>query len=136
MRSVPLATAVVNGDSSGRKVRTYGSSDVSVNRNVSSASYSSVIETRPVPLTIRRGEAASSSMPSVLSRIVRRAVTSPMPSSLMNRSETLIRTLYCGDSNRPLPAAVKSSCPVNGVCGKVIAYTDSTGTPRPEKLNE
>ena len=136
MRSVPLATAVVNGDSSGRNVRTYGSSDVSVNRNVSSASYSSVIETRPVPLTIRRGEAASISMPSVLSRIVRRAVTSPMPSSLMNRSETLIRTLYCGDSNRPLPAAVKSSCPVSGVCGKVIAYTDSTGTRRPEKLNE
>ena len=109
---------------------------MSVNWSVASASYSSVIETRPVPLTIRRGEAASSSTPSVLSRIVRRAVTSPMPSSLMNRSVTLSRTLYCGDSNRPLPAAVKSSCPVNGASGKVMACTDSTGTPRPEKLNE
>ena len=39
-RTVPLATAVVNGDSRGSKKRRYGSSDVSWNRSDISASIS------------------------------------------------------------------------------------------------
>ena len=82
MRTVPLATAVVNGDSSGWNARTYGSSDVSVTRNVSSASASGVSATRPAPETTRRGDAASSSRLRVLFLTPRRAVTAPTPSSL------------------------------------------------------
>ena len=48
---MPPATAVVNGDSRGSKNRTYGSSDVSRNRSVSSASISSVSAMRPAPET-------------------------------------------------------------------------------------
>ena len=56
-RMLPLTTAVVKGDNRGWNARTYGSRDVSVNRNVSSASDSGVSATRPVADTdeTRRG---------------------------------------------------------------------------------
>ena len=55
----PLATAVVNGDSLGTNSRTYGSSELSWKRNVSSASACGVSAMRPVPVIARRGDAAS-----------------------------------------------------------------------------
>ena len=60
-RTVPLATAVVNGDSRGSKERRYGSSDVSWNRIDISALSRSVSSSRPEPETERRGDAASKS---------------------------------------------------------------------------
>jgi hypothetical protein len=58
--SLPLATAVVKGDNRGWNARMYGSSDVSVTRNVSSASRSGVIAMAPLPDTARRADEASS----------------------------------------------------------------------------
>ena len=55
------AIAVVNGDSRGTKNRTYGSSDVSPNRTVSSASISGVSAIRPSTFMSRRGEPTSRS---------------------------------------------------------------------------
>ena len=59
-RTLPLAIAVVNGDSCGLNARMYGSSDVSATLNDSSASISAVSAMRPAPDTARRGDAASS----------------------------------------------------------------------------
>ena len=56
---MPLAIAEVNGENVGWNARKYGSSDVSVTRNDSSASISSLSSMRPVPDTARRGDAAS-----------------------------------------------------------------------------
>ena len=61
-RSVPLPTAVVNGEKRFSNARAYGSSDVSVKRSVMSASCVSVRSMRPVPDTARRGDAASISI--------------------------------------------------------------------------
>ena len=58
-RIEPLATAVVNGESRGTNRRTYGSSELSWKRSVSSASAPAVREIRPVPVTASRGDAAS-----------------------------------------------------------------------------
>ena len=69
---MPSATAVVNGDSFGWKKRMYGSSDVSVNRSVISASISGVSASRPEPDTDRRGDAASISIVSSSPRSDRR----------------------------------------------------------------
>ena len=91
-RMLPLAMAVVNGDSVGLNARTYGSSEVSETLNDKSAFSSGVSSTRPRPDTARRGEAASSAtvIISPLTLIV--PPTWPMPSSPMNRSRTVART--------------------------------------------
>ena len=102
--SLPLTTAVVNGDSRGSKARTYGSSEVSVNRSVSSASDSGVSAMRPVADTDEPGRRRFHlHRHDVSLRTASRPVTSPMPSSLTKRSLTLNRTSYRGSSNRPLP---------------------------------
>ena len=90
-RTDPLATAVVNGDSFGTNRRTYGSSELSWNRNVISASACGVSAMRPVPVTARRGDAASTSPLSSLPRSASVPVTWPTASSPTDRS--LMRNL-------------------------------------------
>ncbi len=89
---LPLATAVVNGESRGSNARTYGSSDVSATLNVSSASISGVSAMRPAPDTARRGDAASSF--SVISSplMLMSPTTWPMPSSATKKSRMVPRT--------------------------------------------
>ena len=89
---MPLATAVVNGESFGTNRRTYGSSELSWKRNVSSASACGVSAMRPVPVTASRGDAASISPLSSVPRSASVPVTWPTPSSATNRSLTRNRT--------------------------------------------
>ena len=85
-RSVPEATAVANGERPVENSRAYGSSDVSFTRSVMSPGYCPSSVTLPVPETARRGEAASNSKFMSSPRITIRPVTSPIPSSLTNKS--------------------------------------------------
>ena len=110
----PSTTAVVYGDSCGRKRRTYGSSDVSNTLTVTFASHSGVIAMLPTTDTDRRGEAASSC--SVISSplTLMMPLIWPMPSSATNTSDSVPWTSYFGASNVPLPAAVKLSSADSG----------------------
>ncbi len=92
-RRLPLAIAVVYGESCGSNARRYGSSEVSDTVNERSASIVSLSAMVPVPDTARRGEAASSfsaisSLPMLMS-----PVTVPMPSSATKKSRTRPWTL-------------------------------------------
>ena len=58
-RMLPLAIAVVYGESCGSNARRYGSSDVSATVNERSASICSLSAMVPEPETARRGDAAS-----------------------------------------------------------------------------
>ena len=105
-------------------------------RSVSSASEPGVRGMRPVADTESLGEAASISTVITVLRMASRPVTSPIPSSLTNRSLTPNRTSYLGSSKRPLPDAVKSVSPESGACGYANEAIDSTGTRCPETLKE
>ena len=122
----PLATAVVNGESRGSNSRTYGSSELSWNRNVSSASACGVSATRPVPVIASRGDAASRSPLSSLPRSVSEPLTCPTPSSPTNRSFTRILKSFRGMSNVPLPWAVNSARPDSGALGNRSSERRST----------
>ena len=100
-RTVPSATAVVNGDIFGAKKRMYGSSDVSENRSVNSASISGVRARRPDPDTDRRLDEASKSIVSIWPRSDRCPWTWPMPSSAGEQ---------VGDADRDVVAGHPRTC--------------------------
>ena len=134
---VPPATAVVNGERRGSKKRTYGSSEVSAKRTVSSASISAVSAMRPEPETTRRGEAASISQREQLAAkrqpAVQLADAFVAGEQVVDAELDVVARLVerAARRSRELEQARRAA-----PAGTVAVFSDSTGIRAPSALNE